>query len=209
MDEADARSWLAARHVPRGTLDCLERLVELVTAESEHQNLIARSTLPMIWQRHVVDSAQLLDVCGHATRWADIGTGAGFPGLVVALLGSGRVDCIEPRALRAQFLERLVDRLALGDRVAILAAKVESVRPALSYDVISARAVAPLAELFRAAHHLASPATTWLLPKGRSAALELAEARRTWHGEFRLVPSITDPAAAIVVARDVRPRTSR
>lgn len=210
MNEIEARAWLSARNVPRETYRRLEQLVELVQREAAQQNLVAHSTLAEIWQRHVVDSAQLIDLApARAGRWIDIGTGAGFPGIVVGLLWPGSVQCIEPRTLRADFLRNLVAELDLGDRTTIIAMRAESAHPAGPCDVISARAVAPLGDLFRSAHHLTTRATTWLLPKGRRAAEELAEARRTWQGDFRLVPSITDPAASIVVARDVRPRTGR
>lgn len=209
MDEVAARAWLEHKAVPRETMDALDQLAELVRAEAGRQNLVSRSTLSVLWQRHITDSAQLADLAGVWSRWADIGTGAGFPGIVIALLGLGHVDCIEPRQLRVRFLQLLVTQLGLSNQATVLAGKVEAMSPARPYDVISARAVAPLGDLLRAARHMASPDTVWLLPKGRSAARELAEAQRTWQGDFRLVPSITDPAASIVVARNVRPRTGR
>ena len=180
--------------------------MDLLTSEASRQNLIARSTLHRIWERHIVDSIQLLD---HAPMgsWIDVGTGAGFPGLVVAIAGDRPVTLVEPRARRVAFLRDVVTSLGLTKRVDICASNAQAIRPAHPYAVISARAVASLPSLFVAAHHLSDRNTTWLLPKGQSAPEELAAARATWQGEFALMPSVTDPRAAIVVARNVRPRS--
>lgn len=186
----------------------LDRFVALLAGEAERQNLIARSTFDRIWQRHIVDSLQLLDHA-PAGSWADVGSGAGFPGLVVAIASRRPVTLIEPRTKRAGFLRDVTATLALEDRVRVCTATAQAMPAASPHAVISARAVAPLPELFAAAHRLADAATTWLLPKGRSAAEELAAARLTWQGDFALVPSITDPRASIVVARAVRPRNRR
>lgn len=207
MDEAQARAWVGAADVPRGTIERLERLVALVEHEARIHNLIAPSTMPTIWSRHIVDSLQLLALA-RPDRWLDIGTGAGFPGLAIAVASDRAMTLAEPRSLRADFLARSAAALGLSERVTIHAGRVESLS-APPFAVVSARAVAPLPRLFAAAAAVADRTTTWLLPKGRGASAELAEARAAWQGEFELVPSITDPAAAIVVARDVRPRTRR
>lgn len=191
--------------VPRGTLDRLDRLVALVVDEQARQNLVSGATLPDIWTRHVLDSAQLLfHVEQRAGTWLDVGSGAGFPGLVVAILSDFQVTLAEPRRLRAEFLARAAEKLGLGDRVAVRQAKAEAVTGRFGF--VSARAVAPVAALFAAAAHLAGPGTAWLLPKGRSAEEELASARETWQGAFRLVPSVTDPEAAILLASNVARR---
>lgn len=207
MTEDEARQWVQARDVPRGTIESIDHFVTLLRAEAGRQNLIAASTLDQLWSRHIVDSAQLIELAPGG-EWLDVGTGAGFPGLVVALLTERRCLLVEPRSRRAAFLQECVTVLGLDGRVAVAAAKAERLPPA-GYPIVSARAVATLADLFTAARHLAAPDAIWLLPKGRRAAQELAEARRWWQGDFRLVPSITDPTAAIIVARNVLPRSSR
>ena len=118
------------------------------------------------------------------------------------------VHLVEPRAKRAVFLQFAADALGVSDRVEVHASKVERVMidPVTS---ITARAVASLTELFGMAGHLADENTRWVLPKGQSAASELEEARGTWQGAFRLVPSVTDARAAIVIAEGVRRRPSR
>lgn len=206
MTEAEALAWTDAQ-VSRGTLDQLRLYRSLLEAESSRHNLVAASSLPCFWSRHVVDSLQLLR---HAPdgEWIDIGSGAGLPGLVVAIAGRSPVVMVEPRTLRAGFLSAAAIRLGLSGAVTVVPAKVTMVmRPPAR--VLSARAVAPLDVLFAAAGHLADDTTHWLLPKGRTVHKELAEARRSWQGEFRLEPSLTDPDARIVIATQVKRKGSR
>jgi 16S rRNA (guanine527-N7)-methyltransferase len=171
--------------------------------ENEHQNLVARSTLNHFWVRHVVDSAQLLLLVPRAGRWADLGSGAGFPGLIAGLFHPGPVTLIEQRRLRADFLRQAVVTLGLEKQVEVQCANVTRVK-APPFDVISARALAPLERIFALAGHLAHPGTQWVLPRGRNAQSELEAVRTSWQGSFRLERSLTDADAWIVVAEDVR-----
>lgn len=201
MTEDEARAWLE-RHVPRETIARFERIVELISAEMARQNLISKASATQIWARHIVDSAQLLPLTGDgSSRWIDIGSGAGFPGLVIAAAGR-RVTMIEPRPKRTAFLAHVVE--ALGLDAEVLTAKAQTVER--KGDVISARAVAPTAQLFEWTTHLAASGAVWLLPKGRSALSELAEAKRTWQGVFHVESSVTDAHSGIIVARQVRRR---
>jgi 16S rRNA (guanine527-N7)-methyltransferase len=208
MTEDDARAWLAARNVPRGTFDAITRFLDFLTQESARQNLIAASTLDTLWARHVVDSAQLLDHVGAWASWLDLGSGAGFPGLVVALLGEGEVTLIESRAKRIAFLREAAVVAGVADRVTVIGGRVETA-PRQRYDVISARAFAPLPKLLELAAPFADADTRWVLPKGKSAGEELEAARASWQGRFRLVPSVTDSEAAIIVAEGVTPGKRR
>lgn len=204
MTEDEAIAWLD-RSVPRETISRLEQFVSIVIAESSAQNLISAASVEHIWARHIVDSAQLMSHAPAGGRWIDLGSGAGFPGMVVGILGGHHVTLVETRAKRVAVLAGVVDALGLADRVTICAGKVERVQE-MPFDIISARAFAPLDRLLDTAHHLTSPATRWILPKGRSAAAELEVARGSWQGRFSTVPSITDPEAAIILAENVRPR---
>ena len=185
----------------------LEQFAALVVAENTRQNLISPSTINDIWTRHIEDSLQLIHLGERGGLWIDIGSGAGFPGLVVAIATERPTMLIEPRRLRAAFLRDAASRLGCTD-VEVRESSVQSVR-AGSPAVISARAVAPLAALFERAVHLAAPETRWILPKGRNASTELAEAEKSWHGEFRIEPSMTDPDAGIVIATNVWRRAGR
>lgn len=161
--------------VSRGTSSDLSRFVELLREESRTQNLIASSTLEDIWQRHIADSAQLISLGQPGSTWADIGSGAGLPGMVIAILTGDPMTLIEPRKLRADFLRRAVDRLELSN-VHVLPAKAQAVTG--QFDLISARAVAPTWEILEMSSHLAHSGTRFLLMKGRSAKNELEEVRR-------------------------------
>lgn len=204
MTEDEARGWIGARwSVSRGT--CLEQLVDAVLEESTRQNLISPNTTTAIWARHVVDSAQLIALADNRSgAWLDIGTGAGFPGLVIACLRDAPMTLCEPRRRRADFLQATAQRLGIANRVAVEPCKVERLRGIRP--IISARAVASLGALFTAAAGVSDRDTLWLLPKGRSAREEVEAARKTWHGSFHVEQSITDPDSHIVVATDIRRR---
>jgi 16S rRNA (guanine527-N7)-methyltransferase len=191
----------ADRPVSRETSEKLELYVALLRAENARQNLVSAATLDRVWERHILDSAQLARYePGPQAAWIDIGSGAGLPGIVVACLVAGPVTLVEPRRLRVEFLHKVAE--SLGLRVTVEAAKAE--RVAGQFEVITARAVASLAKLLEISAHLSTRKTVWALPKGRSASAELAEARRSWQGDFRVEPSVTDDESYIVVATGVR-----
>ncbi len=197
--EDAARDWL------RGLPDCddaafarLEQLASLLTAENQRQNLVSEASLAAVWQRHIADSAQLLLLAPGEllSPWLDLGSGAGFPGLVIAALHpEWEVVLVESRGLRAEWLERT--RLALGlARVRVVGAPLEKLATA-PMAVISARAFAPLGRLLDLSARFSTNDTLWLLPKGRSAHQELQELRG-WHHLFHVKQSLTDPEAGIV-----------
>jgi len=206
MTEEEARSWVREHFgVPRETL--LDRFGSIVLAEADRQNLISSGTHAEIWSRHLTDSAQLVPLAQSADgTWIDVGTGAGFPGMVVALLTDRAVQLVEPRAKRAAFLREAADSLGIANRVTVYAQRAQSLQNAAPAVVISARAVASLRELFAAAHHLSTRSTLWLLPKGRNAQSEVEDVTRAWQGVFHVEQSLTQAESAIVIAREVRPR---
>ncbi len=198
----------AGRDVSRETLDRIARYEALLREESTRQNLVSAPTLQNLRERHILDSAQLVKFePQEGASWADIGSGAGLPGMVVALLVTGPVTLIEPRRLRAEFLERVVDALRLSGRVRVAQSKAERIEG--RFDVITARAVAAADRLLRISTHLSTRNTVWVLPKGASAQSELAEARRHWHCDAETVPSDTDPKSGILLLRNVRARGGR
>ena len=198
--EAEARAWL--EQLPEWSAEAaerLERLVALLVEESARQNLVSAASLAAVWQRHIADSAQLLAHVPRETSspWLDLGTGAGFPGLVIAAL---RPECevlmVESRSRRAEWLETA--RIALGlERAKIVGTRLELV-PIRKFCVISARAFAPLPRLLELSARFSTADTLWLLPKGRSAPQELQELTG-WDHLFHVEHSLTDPAAGIIV----------
>ena len=197
----DSLERAAQRPVSRETFERICLYVEMLRAESLRQNLIAAGTLDDLWSRHILDSAQLMRFEPFAgASWVDIGSGAGLPGIVVACLTEGPLTLAEPRRLRAEFLQQVAKELALN--VTVEALKAE--RLAGHYDVITGRAVASLPQFLAMCGHLSTKNTVWVLPKGRSAQSELAEARKAWQGVFHLEPSVTGADSQIVVATGVR-----
>ena len=204
MTEDDAKAWLGTAFGGDAVAK-MQLFADIVFVEAGRQNLIAPSTLPTIWARHIVDSAQLVQLAlAGAGVWLDIGSGAGFPGLVVAALTDRPVWLVEPRKKRAEFLERAAHLMGLAEKVRVECARIEEVT--MRADVISARAVSALDDLFGWAYRCASSKTQWILPKGRTAREEVVSAQRSWHGLFHVEHSITDPESLIVIASGVARR---
>ena len=204
----DRLAAVAGRDVSRETFDRIVAYVDLLKAAAGQQNLIAPSTIETVWDRHVLDSAQLVRFEPFAgASWADIGSGAGLPGLVVAIMTEGPITLIEPRRLRAEFLGEAVRTLGLSERVTIECAKVERIEG--RFDVVTARAVAALDRLLALAGHLSKTGTVWVLPKGRNAQSELAQARRNWHCDALVEQSCTDPESQILVLTRVGAKKTR
>lgn len=203
LDNQDAaRAWIGEAFAP--TADQwkqLERFVDMLIAESAQQNLIASSTIPTMWVRHIADSAQLLsfDTRDGDGLWIDLGSGAGLPGIVVAILSARPVMLVESRKRRCDFLRTVVAELRLAN-VEVVEAPLERIeaRPAAS---ISARAFAPLDKLLDLSARFSTESTHWLLPKGRNAVKELALLPQPWQRMFHVEQSRTDVESQILVGR--------
>ena len=195
MTEGEAREWIGD-HFGAEALLLLDHFVALLTDENSRQNLISPATVTQVWTRHVLDSAQLVPLAPALGQWLDIGTGGGFPGLVVAILRPAPTVMVEPRRRRAAFLAHCVEALSLR-QAEVLASKVEAV--AVSADVISARAVASVENLLHAALPCAKKATRWLLPRGRFTETDLVQLRRRWEGAFHVEQSLSDAGSSILV----------
>lgn len=196
--EADAEYWIEARWGTEAHSK-LKWFAELLRAESDRQNLVARNSLSSLWLRHFADSAQLIDhVPRETSLWLDLGSGAGFPGIVVAILEPARrVKLIESRRLRMQWLIDLQAALSLANcEIFHGDVKKATNEPA---GVISARAFAPLASLIDVAARFSTTNTQWVLPKGRSAEQELQQLPLEDRAMFHVKPSITDREAGIIV----------
>lgn len=200
-NEAQAREWLAnLPGIDGAAITRIEQLIDLLVEENGVQNLVSAASLGEVWIRHIVDSAQLLLHVPRETSglpWLDLGTGAGFPGLVIAVLHPDReVVLVESRKRRIDWLERV--RIALGlERVKVMGERVEKLEFGKA-SVISARAFAPLDKLLVLSARFSTSDTRWVLPKGRSAQQELDDLRN-WRHTFHVEQSLTDPQAGIIV----------
>jgi len=259
-------AFAAAFDVSRETIERLATYVGLLRQWQKAVNLVAPSTLDDVWHRHFADSAQLLALAPAARIWVDLGSGAGFPGLVVAImlaaqprravpsplvgegqgggdrrtsevgtpptpnpspqgggeepvegagiLGSPRVTLIESNARKCAFLGEVVRQTGIARFVAvdILSTRIETAATQTSLqapDVVSARALAPLARLFNLAAPLFAPSTIGLFLKGRDAAAELKAAEKAWAFTVELVQSRTERDGRIVVVRNLEPKSGR
>ncbi len=200
MTEDEARLWLQEKlGVPAEKMQQLKRFAAFLTREASSQNLISASTLDQIWSRHIVDSAQLLTLLpgNHWTNWLDLGSGAGFPGIVIAIISGKPVTLLESRARRIEYLCRAAEMLDLDKIVDVAGMPLEKLKTK-QYSVISARAFAPLPRLLKGAARFSTENTFWLLPKGKNAATELVEAQENWDLMFHVKQSVTDPYAGIL-----------
>lgn len=210
MTEEEAKAILCDQYcVSRETFERIEYFVALLTEEMQHQNLISASSLDHIWVRHILDSAQLLSPAifpddkkialqqsPTGKRWLDMGSGAGFPGVIIALMSDWQVTLLESRKRRFEYLDRIIEKLDLDASVAGARAEVFEAQP---YSVISARAFAPLPKTLRLAAPFSTMDTQYILPKGRNAQNELLEVAQIWSNSMKIIPSITDPDAGILV----------
>jgi len=202
----DRAHALSLFDVSRETTQRLDRFVELLLTWQRTTNLIAPSTIPHLWTRHVADSLQLIDLAPDALVWIDLGSGGGFPGLVIACALAGRpggaVHLVESNAKKAAFL-RDAQRVT-GAPAIVHHERIEDFVRAFEghADAVTARALAPLKSLLDLCFPLlGKSAVVGLFPKGQNAELELGEARQSWNIKVNLVPSRTDPTARIVVIR--------
>ena len=204
MTEEEAQAWLRKEYdVSRETGQQLELFVALLRDEMQRQNLISRASADSLWGRHIVDSAQLLR---HAPGpdagkiWLDLGTGAGFPGIIVAILSPYQVRMVESRKRRCEFLNQVVEQTGIGDHATVIADRLENIE-SFAADVISARAFAPLDRLIPLSHRFSTENTVWLLPKGKNAVRELKGLSPKRQKMFHVEHSLTDPDAGILVGK--------
>lgn len=204
VTEDEARAYVAGL-TDEGGMARLERFAALVLEENQRQNLIAKGTEPHIWQRHIADSAQLIENVSRETfgpnaqgPWLDLGSGPGFPGLVIAALNPNMpVVLVESRARRVEFLESAIAALDLR-KCRVECQRLERVTP-FPARAISARAFAPLPRLLALSAPFSTRQTVYVLPKGRSATQELEALKPSSRAMFHVKHSLTDPDAGIIV----------
>ncbi len=198
--EDSARSYVASL-CDAAAMARVERFVALLLEENSRQNLIARPTESTVWQRHIADSAQLLDhvsVLSSGRPWLDLGSGPGLPGLVIAMLRpEWEVVLVESRRKRFEWLEHVAGALGLAN-CRIESCRLERVE-SFQAGTISARAFAPLRRILDLSARFSTTDTLWLLPKGRSAAQEVEELPKRLRQMFHVKQSATDVEAGIVV----------
>jgi len=193
-------------HVKQAAIDDLQKFYKVLAERNEVMNLVGPATLPDYWSRHVLDSAQLLDRRPEARTWADLGAGAGFPGIVLAALlkhsegPAPQVHLVESLAKRCRFLQEVVDDLDLP--ATVINDRAENVR--LKVDVVTARAVAPMGKLLGFVEpYMKAGADAWFL-KGENVESELADAGKTWRFDVEQFESLSDPRGRVIHIQRLR-----
>jgi 16S rRNA (guanine527-N7)-methyltransferase len=207
---ADRARALALVPVSRETAARLDSFAALLLDWHARMNLIAVSTVPTLWTRHIADSLQLIAIAPQARKWADLGSGGGFPGVPIACAlaeqNSAEVHLIESNKKKAAFLREAVrvtgaPAIVHAERVADFAGGFRG-----ELDAVTARALAPLPELLSIAYPLLKRGAQALFPKGQDVGVELTQATKCWSIQASLVPSRTDPKSRVVVIREARPK---
>jgi 16S rRNA (guanine527-N7)-methyltransferase len=217
------KEFAQAFDVSHETINRLSLYADLVQQWQKAVNLVAPSTLDHVWHRHIADSAQVTALVPAAARtFADLGSGGGFPALVVAMMLAGQrgsaapftMTLIESDIRKGAFLREVIRKSGLktyGNAVEILSIRIENPETQLkvgAVDVVTARALASLDRLFQYAYPLFHSSTVGLFLKGRDAEREIAEAQAHWTFTARLIPSRTEPAATIVAVTHLSPKFS-
>jgi 16S rRNA (guanine527-N7)-methyltransferase len=205
VPEFGPEEFAARTGVSRETLARLKAYADLLRDWNSRHNLVSKDSLDDLWQRHLWDSAQLVPLIPEGARTlADLGSGAGFPGLVLAALLRGRmvVTLYEATAKKCDFLRAAAGRMDVT--VEIENSRIEE-RYGRIFDVIVARACAPLPKLFGYAHNFAGPNTVCLFLKGQNLGAELTEAHKSWKMRTRQIPSQTSPSGVILEVRELSP----
>lgn len=204
MSPMDAATFQARLNATPAQMADLHTLVEQLTEANSVMNLVGPDSLPDVWNRHIFDSAQLLDLAPTAATWADLGAGAGFPGLVLAILLKDRADShvwlIDSLGKRCRFLQAAVEALSL--RATVVNGRAEEQR--IKVDVVTARALAPMERLLAYAQPYLQRGAQGLFLKGEKAEAELIDARKVWQFDSDLSVSRSDPRGRIVSVRSLR-----
>ncbi|PZQ79437.1 MAG: 16S rRNA (guanine(527)-N(7))-methyltransferase RsmG [Ancylobacter novellus] len=208
-DSSDRARALQLTPVSRETEDRLVAIVALLEKWQRTINLVAPASLPQIWTRHIADSLQLVPLAGEALRWVDLGSGGGFPGLVVACVLAERpgadVTLIESDTRKAAFLREAARIAELP--ATVLPARIEQVAPkiAAGVEVVSARALAPLPKLIDLAYPFLAQGATGLFLKGQDVDNELTETAKSWRIDTEIKESLTGHGGRIVIVRSAAP----
>jgi 16S rRNA (guanine527-N7)-methyltransferase len=207
---ADRAKAFGLTPVSRETEERLDHFVELLLTWQKTTHLISPSTIPTLWTRHVADSLQLLDLAPNARLWVDLGSGGGFPGLVIACalaetLGA-QVHLVESNARKAAFLREAAR--VTGAPAIVQALRIEKyvANSAAIPDVLTARALLPFKSLLDNSFSILSRGTLGLFPKGQDVGTELTQATKYWNIDYTLAPSRTDSLARIVVVHGLERR---
>lgn len=203
-EREDRAAFLAANNVSRETLDRLDRIISKLDVWRQKSNLIGPKEWPQIWTRHVADSWQLLSHIPETARLVDLGSGAGFPGLMIAAdRPAGHVTLMESVGKKCAFLNAAID--AAGLSASVWQGRIETAPP-IKADIVTARAFAPMPQLLEYAAPWLRKGAIGLFPKGERWKEELTEARQRWNFAYEAIPSRIGGSGVILILREVARR---
>lgn len=211
-DSTDRTRALKLTPVSRETEDRLVAIVALLEKWQRTINLVAPASLPHVWTRHVADSLQLVPLAGNVSRWVDLGSGGGFPGLPVAAalaeFTESDITLVESDSRKAAFLREAARIAELP--ATVLPARIEQVAPKIAdgVEVVSARALAPLPRLLELAYPFLAKGAKGLFLKGQDVDNELTEASKSWRIDASVEQSLTDPGGRILIVTRAEPLAS-
>ncbi|NNE85606.1 MAG: 16S rRNA (guanine(527)-N(7))-methyltransferase RsmG [Alphaproteobacteria bacterium] len=191
--------FASALNVSRETLDRLEIFEGMLRRWQKTINLVGARSLDDVWRRHFLDSAQLCRLLGDTKTVTDIGSGGGFPGLVIAIMSDAQVTLVESDQRKAAFLREVSRETGAG--ISIIAERAEAAK-ATPTEAVTARAVASVEKLLSLAQPWIAPGGQCFFLKGAAVEEELTDARRFWDISFDLVPSLSDPAGSILCVKE-------
>ena len=194
-----------SQDVSRETMERLKGFEQLVQKWNPTINLVSKNDLTNLWERHIVDSLQVANECTAYEKWVDIGSGGGFPGVIVAIVAkeknsSATHTLIESDLRKGTFLRTAIRELDLN--ATVITRRIEETEPQQA-DVLSARALATLDKLFGFAEQHLKKDGQAIFPKGQSASKEIEEAEKSWHFSYRRIQSTTNPEASLLVCRNI------
>lgn len=210
VDKEDRQHALRLTPVSRETEERLALLVAELERWQAAKNLVSSATLSEVWTRHIADSLQIFNLAAGCERWLDLGSGGGFPGLVIGIClaeqGRGQIDLVESNARKCAFLRHAAR--VTGAPVRVHAARIEDAIGDFNgkVDVVTARALAPLTQLLDWCEDLLRNGTLGLFPKGQHLDAELTDSARYWKIQATTVSSVTDAAARILMVRSAERR---
>jgi len=210
VDKGDRQNALRLTPVSRETEERLGVLVAELERWQAAKNLVSSATLADVWTRHIADSIQIFNLAPERKRWLDLGSGGGFPGLVIGIClaerGEGQIDLVESNARKCAFLRHAAR--VTGARVKVHAARIEEIVGSFAgaVDVVTARALAPLPQLLAWCEELLRTGALGLFPKGQHLDTELTDSARYWKIQATTVSSVTDDAGRILMVRSAERR---
>lgn len=206
MEQSQRDEFIEATGVSHETVRKLDRYAELLEEWNQKFNLVSSSTMPHVWKRHFLDSAQLAKfIPEKTTHIADFGSGAGFPGLVLAMMSGAQVHLIESTGKKVVFLRHVIEELGL--KTMVHQCRIEEIKD-LKPDLVTSRALGSLSDLFKYCSRFLHPDLVCLFLKGKNVDSELTESEKNWTFRYKKTPSQSDDSGSVLIIRNLQHKSN-